>query len=109
MILDGSTTSLETCIQVSKLYEDFSGLCMNVEKTKLIWVGSEKNSEVKFCKELTLCWDNFEFTVLGIKFPQDLKAITELNHSSKIEEMKKIFFEERNQTSTIAFVPILLY
>ena len=32
MILDGSKTSLETCIQVLKLYEDISGLCMNVEK-----------------------------------------------------------------------------
>ena len=91
MILDGSKTSLETCIQVLKLYEDISGLCMNVEKTKLIWIGSEKNSEVKFCEELNLCWENSEFTVLGVKFPKDLKAITELNYSSKIEEMKKIF------------------
>ena len=76
MILDGSKTSLETCIQVLKLYEDISGLCMNVEKTKLIWVGSEKNSEVKFCEELNLCLDNSEFTVLGAKFPKDLKEIT---------------------------------
>ena len=91
MILDGSKTSLETCIQVLKLYEDISGLCMNVEKTKLIWIGSEKNSEVKFCEELNLCWDNSEFTVLGVKFPKDLTAITELNYTSKIEEMKKIF------------------
>ena len=63
---------------------------MNVEKSKLIWIGSEKNSEVKLCEELNLGWDTSEFTVLGVKFPKDLKAITELNYSSKIEEMKKI-------------------
>ena len=91
LILDGSKTSLETCLLVLKLYADISGLCVNIEKTKLIWIGSEKNSEVKFCEEHNLCWDNSEFTVLGVKFPKDLKAITELNYSSKIEEMKRLF------------------
>ena len=61
------------------------------KKTKLIWIGSEKNSEVKFCEELNLCWDNSEFNELGVKFPKDLKAKTELTYSSTIEEMKKIF------------------
>ena len=91
LILDGSKTSLETCLRVLKLYADISGLRVNIEKTKLIWIGSEKNSEVKFCEEHNLCWDNSEFTALGVKFPKDLKAITELNHLSKIEEMKRLF------------------
>ena len=90
LILDGSKTSLETCLRVLKLYADISGLCINMEKTKLIWIGSQKNSEVKFCEEFNLCWDNSEFTVLGVKFPKDLKTVTELNYSSKIEEMKRL-------------------
>ena len=68
MILDGSKTSLERCLHVLKLYTDTSGLCINVDKTKVIWIGSEKNSEQVFCDDLNLCWNNSEFTVLGVKF-----------------------------------------
>ena len=89
IIIDSSKTSLETCIRVLKLYADIFGLCMNIDKTKLIWIGSENNSEVNFCEELNLSWDNSEFTVLGVKFSKYLKAITE----PKIEEMKKIFLK----------------
>ena len=91
LILDGSKKSLENCLKVLKLYGDISGLCINMDKTKLIWIGSEKNSKVTFCEEHNLCWDNSEFTVLGVKFPKDLDKITEINYSSKIEEMKKVF------------------
>ena len=99
IIVDGSKSSLGTCLRVLKLYADISGLCMNIEKTKLIWIGSEKNSEVKFCEELNLCWDNSEFTVLGVKFPKDLKAITELSYSSKIEDMKRLFSNRSKRIS----------
>ena len=91
MILDGSKTSLERCLHVLKLYADTSGLCINVDKTKVIWIGSEKNSEQVFCEDLNLCWDNSEFTVLGVKFTKNLREITEINYLPKIEEMKKLF------------------
>ena len=67
-------------------------------KTDMDWVS--KNSEVKFCEEFNLCWDNSEFTVLGVKFPKDLKTITELNYSSKIEEMKRLFSNWSKRTLT---------
>ena len=57
MILDGNKTSLERCLQALKLYADTSGHCINVDKTKVVWNGSEKNSEQVFCEELNLCWD----------------------------------------------------
>ena len=40
MILDGSQTSLERWLQVLKLYAKASGICINVDKTKVIWIGS---------------------------------------------------------------------
>ena len=93
MILDGSKTSLETCLHVLKLYADTSGLCINVDKTKVIWIGSEKNSEQVFCEDLNLCWDNSEFTVLEVKFTKKLREITEVNYVPKIEEMRKTVFK----------------
>ena len=75
MILGGSKTSLERCLHVFKLYADTSGLCINVDKTKLIWIGIEKNSEQVFCEDLNLCWDNSEFTLLEVKFTKKKKKI----------------------------------
>ena len=94
LIIDGSKKSLENCLKVLKLYGDISGLCINMDKTKLIWIGSEKKSKVTFCEEHVLCWDNSEFTVLGVNFPKHLDKITEINYSSKIEEMKKKSFSK---------------
>ena len=51
----------------------------------------KKNSDQVFCEELNLCWDNSEFTVLGVKFTKHLREITEINYLPKIEEMKKLF------------------
>ena len=91
MILDGSKTSLERCLHVLKLHADTSGLCINVDKTKVIWIGSEKNSEQAFCEDLNLCWDNSEFNELGVQFTKKLREVTEMNYLPKIEEMKKLF------------------
>ena len=74
-----------------KLYADTSGLCINVDKTKVIWIGSEKNSEQVFCEDLNLYWDNSEFTVLGVKFTKHLSEITDINYLPKTKEMKKLF------------------
>lgn len=91
ILLDGTQKSLEKCMQVLKLYADVSGLCINMEKTKVVWIGSEKNSNRKFCEDYKLCWENKEFIVLGVKFPKKLDDIVELNYRIKIEEMKKVF------------------
>ena len=47
-----------------------------INKTKIIWIGSEKNSEQVFCEDLNLCWDNSDFTVLGVKFTKNISEIT---------------------------------
>ena len=101
MILDGSKTSLERCLQVLKLYADTSGLCINVDKTKVIWIGSETNSEQIFCEELNQCLDNSKFTVLGVKFTKNLREITEMNYLPKIEEMKKLFLNWSKRILTL--------
>ena len=45
-----------------------SGLKMNDNKTKGIWIGSKKNSQEQFLREMIFCWDRGIFKVLGIKF-----------------------------------------
>ncbi|MCU7801037.1 MAG: reverse transcriptase family protein, partial [gamma proteobacterium symbiont of Lucinoma myriamae] len=91
IMLDGSQQSLENCLKVLKFYAEASGLFVNIDKTKVVWIGSKKNSNDKFCEEYNLCWERNEFTVLGVTFPKNLQDIVEVNYLTKIEEMKKIF------------------
>ena len=41
LILDGSGESIKTCLSISKFYADTSGLHINMEKTRIIWIGSK--------------------------------------------------------------------
>ncbi|MCG7879937.1 MAG: reverse transcriptase family protein [Candidatus Thiodiazotropha endolucinida] len=90
-LLDGSEKSLENCLKILKLYASASGLCINLEKTKVVWIGSEKASKRRFCENYNLSWESEEFSVLGITFPKNLANIVEINYSKKIEEMGKLF------------------
>ena len=91
LILDGSRESLENCIRILKLYADASGFCVNIEKTKVIWIGSRKGSKLKFCEHVNLQWEMNEFTVLGVKFTYNLKDMVDLNYAEKLNEIKKLF------------------
>lgn len=100
IMLDGSENSLKTCIKILQFYADTSGLCVNIDKTQVVWIGSKKTSSEKLCKEYKLTWDNSCFKVLGVKFPNNLNNIVEINYSEKIADMKKLLlnWSKRNLT-----------
>ena len=54
LILDGSEESFKTCLSILKFYADISGLHINMEKTRVIWIGSKKGSEEQLCTETKL-------------------------------------------------------
>ena len=91
IILDGSKKSLDNCLNILKLYARASGLCLNIDKTKVVWIGSKKGSKEKFGDKYNLHWESNEFIVLGVKFPHNLNEIVDLNYSEKINEMRKFF------------------
>ena len=43
LLLDGSEGSLKHSLLTLKLYASFSGLNINVGKTKVVWIGSMKD------------------------------------------------------------------
>ena len=92
ILLDGTIRSLENYMKILKLYVSACGLCMYMEQTKMVWVGSEKGSNRRFCEGYKLFWESEEFTVLGITFPNNLDDIVEVNYRKKIEEIKIFFF-----------------
>jgi hypothetical protein len=89
LILDGTEKSLINALNTLKFYGRISGLNINMDKTQIIWIGSNKNSKHKLCSDLNLCWDN-TFTLLGIKFSTNLIDIVELNYKEKILQIKNM-------------------
>ena len=91
IFLDGTQKSLSTTMSVLKFYGKISGLNINMEKTKVIWFGSRKNSLITLCPEYNLSWENGFFTVLGVKFTTNLFEMVNINYDAKIEEIKNLF------------------
>ena len=91
LTLDGTTESLHSTMKVLKFYGSISGLHINVDKTKVIWFGSRKNSQMILCPEYHLSWETSTFTVLGIQFSTNLPDMVDINYDEKIEEIKRLF------------------
>ena len=51
-------------------YYKMSGLKINVEKTRAIWIGSLSNSMRQICKNYNLDWSQGPFKILGVIFTQ---------------------------------------
>jgi hypothetical protein len=90
LMLDGSEKSLRNTMQVLKFYADISGLNINMDKTKAVWIGSKRESENRICRDLNLKWDT-EFKLLGVFFSVNLNSMAEINYTSKIIEIKHLF------------------
>ena len=45
LLLDGSENSLRSTMSVLQFYANISGLKINIEKTKAVWIGSLKDKK----------------------------------------------------------------
>jgi hypothetical protein len=90
LTLDGTEKSLKNTLLVLKFYANASGLHINIEKTKVIWFGSMKGSNIEFQIGENLTWEKETFTVLGIKYSLNLKDIISINYNDKIEDIKSL-------------------
>ena len=101
LFLNGSKTSLRKAISVLGIYEEASGLKMNLTKTKAIWVGSNRFSEVKICHTIELDWVH-QFTALGIQYDvHELQNIMSLNCTEKLAEMDRILLNWGRRNTTL--------
>ena len=87
LILDGSQPSLQAALNILELYGNYSGLKMNKEKTKVIWIGKKRLSREKLNVSVKLDWGSTEFTLLGLDFSIDLIKMEEINYIQRF--MKK--------------------
>ena len=99
IILDGSEKCFKATIDTLNRYALFSGLRMNIEKTKVIWIGSKKYSS-KFCNSLDMDWTQRPFILLGILFQHNLAEMVERNYKDKLKKLDNLMtmWTRRNLT-----------
>ena len=67
LVLDGSQLSLQSALNTIEIYGSMSGLKMNKEKTRVIWIGRKRHSKEKLDVSVKLEWGSTNFTLLGIE------------------------------------------
>ena len=66
-------------------------MCLNVDKTNAIWIGSLKESYAVLCSDLNLALENETFNLLGVTFSKNLADMVDLNYSKQIEHIESLF------------------
>ena len=61
LFLNGSENSLRETLDILQIFYTMSGLRMNAEKTKAIWIGSLSNSTTRLCHNFRLDWTQGPF------------------------------------------------
>ena len=101
LMLDGSEKSLRETLVCFENFHVASGLKMNTSKTKVVWVGSKKYSDLILCPDIKLDWSSSNFKLLGIEFSLELKAMTDLNFRKKIVDISKILKSWQHRKLTL--------
>ena len=89
IILDGTQSSLQAALNIIETFGSISGLKMNTEKTKIIWLGRQKHSKDKLNVTHQLEWGSTQFKLLGINFSTDLNIMCKLNFDLILNNIAK--------------------
>ncbi|XP_071176505.1 uncharacterized protein [Mytilus edulis] len=101
LVLDGTETSLRETLNCFDSFQKVSGLKINSSKTKAVWVGNKKYSDLILCPDLKLQWCYSNFKLLGIEFSLDLDSMPEINFSKKIKEVSGILKSWQHRKLTL--------
>ena len=88
--MEATEKNLRKSLEILEWFHQQSGLKINISKTKVIKIGSDRESDRRFCRENCLDWVT-KFTALGINYDiMDIENITKININEKIVSMKNI-------------------
>ena len=87
-LLDGSENSLLCCLELLELFGECSGLKLNAEKTKAVWLGDVKEISEGLLSVKKIGWvmDGY-FTLLGIDFFLDSKKTVNNNYDKILQKI----------------------
>lgn len=87
LFLDGSEKPSNSALHLIGQFSKYPGLKPNIDKTKCIWIGANKNSEVRLCPDHKLGWKQEPFMLLCIRFSVDLQDMLATNFDDKITSL----------------------
>ena len=90
IFLDGSKESMEKLMSILQTFYRMSGLKVNEEKTKALWVGSMSKSHKQICPEYNLDWEKKPIKILGVTFTADVCNIWEHNAEDILHKINKM-------------------
>ena len=67
-----------------------SGLKINKDKTKALWIGSKINSAERLCTEHNLDWEQGPIKSLGVTFSPEVFNIWDINSQDTLTKIEKI-------------------
>ena len=78
-LLDGSENTLNETLNVLNRFCQISGLKINVEKTRAIWIGAKLFSNDRLCHHYKLDLGQGPFKMLGVSFSSNVNEISKIN------------------------------
>ena len=90
MFLDGSESSLKHALIILQKFYQMSGLKINLDKTKALWIGSMCNSTKILCKEFNIDWEQKPLKILGVIFSPLVFDIWEYNLDDVMKKVKNM-------------------
>ena len=90
LCLDGTERSFEEAIRTIRKFAVMSGLRMNNEKTQIIFIGSLKNSNIRYMRDENFIWNPGTWKILGILFSTNTEMIVGINYQNKLEDIRRI-------------------
>ena len=90
LILDGTEKSLKAALKILKQFYIMSGLKINVDKTRALWIGSSCGSLETLCEEFALDWSKDPLNILGVTFSPLVFNIWVLNSQEILLKIKNI-------------------
>ena len=92
IFLNGTEESLRETLSVLDMFYHMSGLKINIEKTRAIWIEAHSNSTAHICRNNRLDWSQDPFKILGVTFTTEVFDIWNVNSNEmliKIENLCK--------------------
>ncbi len=91
LFLDSKEENINNVFSMLDQFASCSGLRVNVEKTKAVWMGRHPRNDRELCHNINISWvKDGKFEVLGLKYDLLQNDITESNFWEKLESIRKL-------------------
>ena len=88
LILDGSSVSFTTALQILNLFSEISGLRLNNRKTEAMWIGANIGKEENLKPQKGFKWVNDKVRALGIWLSTNPETTIESNYDEKLTKVR---------------------